>query len=144
MKRIVIDTNIVVSAAIGNGYSKRILKKIIFDDTINICISTEIVKEYDRVSNYLRIQKKYPLFKEEMDDMILSLKEIARVYFPTQSFSILKDISDNIYLDLDLAHEAKAHYIITGNKNDFSIAQFEQTKIVSPKEFCELYETNNL
>lgn len=137
-----IDTNIVVSAAIGNGYSKRILKKIIFDDTINICISTEIVKEYDRVSNYLRIQKKYPLFKEEMDDMILSLKEIARVYFPTQSFSILKDISDNIYLDL--AHEAKAHYIITGNKNDFSIAQFEQTKIVSPKEFCELYETNNL
>jgi len=138
----VIDTNIVVSAAIGNGYSKRILKKIIFDDTINICISTEIVKEYDRVSNYLRIQKKYPLFKEEMDDMILSLKEIARVYFPTQSFSILKDISDNIYLDL--AHEAKAHYIITGNKNDFSIAQFEQTKIVSPKEFCELYETNNL
>jgi len=90
----------------------------------------------------LRIQKKYPLFKEEMDDMILSLKEIARVYFPTQSFSILKDISDNIYLDL--AHEAKAHYIITGNKNDFSIAQFEQTKIVSPKEFCELYETNNL
>jgi putative PIN family toxin of toxin-antitoxin system len=142
MKRIVIDTNIVVSAAIGNGYSKRILKKIIFDDTIDICISTEIVKEYDRVSNYLRIQKKYPLFKEEMDDMILSLKEIARVYFPTQSFSILKDISDNIYLDL--AHEAKAHYIITGNKNDFSIAQFEQTKIVSPKEFCELYETNNL
>jgi len=138
----VIDTNIVVSAAIGNGYSKRILKKIIFDDTINICISTEIVKEYDRVSNYLRIQKKYPLFKEEMDDMILSLKEIARVYFPTQSFSILKDISDNIYLDL--AQEAKAHYIITGNKNDFSIAQFEQTKIVSPKEFCELYETNNL
>jgi len=138
----VIDTNIVVSAAIGNGYSKRILKRIIFDDTINICISTEIVKEYDRVSNYLRIQKKYPLFKEEMDDMILSLKEIARVYFPTQSFSILKDISDNIYLDL--AHEAKAHYIITGNKNDFSIAQFEQTKIVSPKEFCELYETNNL
>jgi len=138
----VIDTTIVVSAAIGNGYSKRILKKIIFDDTINICISTEIVKEYDRVSNYLRIQKKYPLFKEEMDDMILSLKEIARVYFPTQSFSILKDISDNIYLDL--AHEAKAHYIITGNKNDFSIAQFEQTKIVSPKEFCELYETNNL
>jgi len=138
----VIDTNIVVSAAIGNGYSKRILKKIIFDDTINICISTEIVKEYDRVSNYLRIQKKYPLFKEEMDDMVLSLKEIARVYFPTQSFSILKDISDNIYLDL--AHEAKAHYIITGNKNDFSIAQFEQTKIVSPKEFCELYETNNL
>ena len=137
-----IDTNIVVSAAIGNGYSKRILKKIIFDDTINICISTEIVKEYDRVSNYLRIQKKYPLFKEEMDDMILSLKEIARVYFPTQSFSILKDISDNIYLDL--AHEAKAHYIITGNKNDFSIAQSEQTKIVSPKEFCELYETNNL
>ena len=137
-----IDTNIVVSAAIGNGYSKRILKKIIFDDTINICISTEIVKEYDRVSNYLRIQKKYPLFKEEMDDMILSLKEIARVYFPTQSFSILKDISDNIYLDL--AHEAKAHYIITGNKNDFSIAQFEQTKIVSPKKFCELYETNNL
>ena len=57
-------------------------------------------------------------------------------------FTVLKDQSDNKFLNL--AYESKADYLITGNRNHFSILKFEQTKIVSPKEFCELYEANAL
>ena len=77
-----------------------------------------------------------------MNEMIESVKEIGNFYFPTRSFSLIKDISDNKFLDL--AYESKADYIITGNRNDFSISHFGQTKIVTPKEFCELYEQNVL
>jgi len=101
-----------------------------------------ILDEYEKVSTYNRIQRKYPEFRQNMVELIAGLNDLFKVYKPAKQFSLIKDLSDNKFLDL--AYEAKADYIITGNKNDFSIAQFEQTKIVTPKEFCELHETSNL
>lgn len=143
MKKIILDTNVLVSAAIARGYSRRIIRVILFGDKFfEICITQDILDEYERVSTYNRIQKKHPEFRQNMLDIVASLKDLFILYIPTKKFFIIKDVSDNIYLDL--AHESKADYIITGNKNDFNITQFEQTKIVTPKEFCELYEANTL
>jgi putative PIN family toxin of toxin-antitoxin system len=142
MRKIVIDTNVLVSAALRNGYSSKILWEIILDKGIKLCLSKEILSEYKRVSEYKRIRKKYPDFKDKMNDLIEAIEEISTLYSPSRSFAIIKDISDNKFLDL--AYESKAHYLITGNRNDFSITQFEQTKILSPKEFCELFEQNAL
>ena len=142
MKKIILDTNIIVSAAIAKGYSRKIVRTILFQELFEVCITQAILDEYEKVSLYTRIQKKHPEFKQNILEIITSLSDLFNTYTPAKKFSIIKDISDNIFLDL--AHEAKAHYIITGNKNDFSITEFEQTKIVSPKKFCELYESNNL
>jgi len=142
MKKIVIDTNILVSAAIGKGSSSIILSEIIFNNTIEVYITREILNEYERVSNYNRIQKKKPAFKEKMKDMIEVLEEIGVRYVPKKFFTIIKDVSDNIFLDA--AYEANAHYLITGNHKDFTITEFEQTKILNPKTFCDLYEQNKL
>jgi len=56
MTKIVIDTNVIVSAAVGKGYSKKILREIIFENTIAVCLSKNILDEYDKVSIYSRIQ----------------------------------------------------------------------------------------
>jgi uncharacterized protein len=142
MKKIVIDTNVIVSASIRNGYSSRILWYIIFDKKIQLCLSEDVLSEHRRVSEYKRIRKKYPDYEEKMTHLVKATEEIGILYVPSKSFSIIKDKSDNIFLNL--AYEAKANYIVTGNRNDFSIPHFEQTKIVTPKEFCELYEQNAL
>ena len=142
MKKIVIDTNILVSAAIGNGASTKILYDIIFDPDIEVCICENVLAEYNRVSEYNRIQKKYPLYRIKLKEMIESLQIIGVKYFPSQTFALIKDISDNKFLDL--AYESKANYLITGNHKDFTISQFEETKILSPQQFCELYRQNDL
>ena len=143
MKKIILDTNVIVSAAIAKGYSRKIVRSILLESEIfEICVMQPILDEYEKVSTYNRIQRKYPEFGQNMLEIITGLNDLFKVYTPAKQFSIIKDLSDNKFLDL--AYEAKATYIITGNKNDFSITQFEQTKIVSPKEFCGLYETNNL
>lgn len=143
MKKIILDTNVIVSASIAKGYSRKIVKSILFEDNLfEISVTQDILDEYERVSAYNRIQKKYPEFKQNILEIIATLNDLFVVYTPTKKFSLIKDASDNIFLDL--AFEAKADYIITGNKNDFKITQFEQTKIVNPKEFCELYEANTL
>src|SRR5437867_2906909 len=143
MKKIILDTNVIVSAAIAQGYSRKIVKSILFEEKLfEICMTSDILKEYEKVSTYNRIQKKYPEFKQNILEIIATLNDLSVIYLPQKKFQIIKDVSDNKFLDL--AYEAKAHYLITGNRNDFSITQFEQTKIVSPKEFCELYEQNAL
>ena len=115
---------------------------IIPNEKITLCLSEDVLNEYWRVSVYARIRKKYPDYTEKMNFLIEAIQEVGVLYFPSQKFTIIKDSSDNKFLDL--AYEAKADYIMTGNKNDFSIHQFEQTKIVAPKEFFELYETRSL
>jgi uncharacterized protein len=39
---------------------------------------------------------------------------------------------------LECAEEAKAHYLVTGNKRHFPFPEFKGTKIVSPAEFAAL------
>jgi len=143
VRKIILDTNIIVSAAIAKGYSRKIAKSILFEkELFEICVTQDILKEYERVSTYNRIQKKYPEFKQNIFEIIAALNDLSIIYLPKKKFQIIKDITDNKFLDL--AYEAKADYLITGNRNDFFITQFEQTKIVTPKEFCELYEQNAL
>ena len=144
MKKIILDANVIVSASIAQGYSRKIVKSILVEEELfEICITSDILKEYEKVSNYNRIQKKYPEFKHNVLEIIAALNDLSIKYLPQKKFEIIKkDVTDNKFLDL--AYEAKADYLITGNRNDFSFTHFEQTKIVTPKEFCELYEANVL
>jgi predicted nucleic acid-binding protein len=38
---------------------------------------------------------------------------------------------------LELAHECVADFIITGNKTDFTFNSYNQTQIVTPKQYWE-------
>jgi len=40
---------------------------------------------------------------------------------------------------LELAVESKADFIITGNTTDFTMTEFHGTRIVTPKEYWDLY-----
>jgi len=50
---------------------------------------------------------------------------------------LLGDKDDNMLLEL--AHESRANFLITGNTNDFTISKYKETLIVSPKDYWENY-----
>lgn len=140
-KKIVIDTNVLISSIIGKGYSKQILRIIFLNKYFLLCTSESCLAEFEKVLKYKRL-KKYPDIQSEGAKILEEVKEFGIQYNPTDKFSLLKDISDNKFPEL--AYAAKAHYLITGNHNDFNITEFKGTKIISPKKFYELYQTNNL
>ena len=143
MRRIILGTNVIVSASIAQGYSRRIVRSILLEtELFKICLTQDILNEYEKVSNYNRIQKKYNEFKSNMIEIITILTNISISYRPSKKFAIIKDVTDNVFIEA--AYESKANYLITDNHNDFSITEFEQTQIVSPKKFCELYDQNAL
>ncbi len=143
MLKLVLDTNIIVSSCIGNGYSKRIADAILLQNAVfEICVSDILILEYQRVSNYKHILKKYPSYGQKMNEMFELLAIPATTFYPTETISILKDETDNRLLEL--ATTANAHYLITGNHLDFNISEFNNTKIISPKDFWQLFLNGKL
>jgi uncharacterized protein len=49
MQKIVIDTNIIVSALIQRGYSNLIINELFIENKFQLCISTELITEYYEV-----------------------------------------------------------------------------------------------
>jgi putative PIN family toxin of toxin-antitoxin system len=69
MLKVLIDTNILVSASIANGPSYKILKEIIIEKELALlCYSEAVFEEYQKVARYKRIQKKYPEYFEAINN----------------------------------------------------------------------------
>jgi uncharacterized protein len=136
MQRVVIDTNVVVSAILSRSYPYFVTGAILLDKNIEWCISDEVVQEYQIV---LRRKKffKYPDFGFYAENLLVSIEANATIYYPEIKLTILKDPDDNKFLEL--ASTCNADFLITGNTVDFTMSSFEQTKIVTPKEYWEKY-----
>ena len=136
MKKVIIDTNVLVSALIQRSYPNFILNNCVFEDLIEVCISDEIFKEYLDVLNRPKFSK-YPIFLSKAEIVLTQIESKAIKYFPKCKFKIIKDLDDNKFLEL--AYESKADFIITGNTNDFTMSDFKGIIIINPKDFWDTF-----
>jgi putative PIN family toxin of toxin-antitoxin system len=136
MQKIILDTNVVVSALIQKNYPYLIVEYCI-EGNSTICLSNEILQEYMEVLNRPKFSRFYD-FKANADFLIARISELAELYEPKNTLDLIEDEPDNRLLEL--AKTAKADFIITGNSNDFKMDKFEGTKMVTPKEFWEQHK----
>lgn len=139
---IVIDTIVFISSIIGQlGYSRRIFDEIILTNEVQICLSEAILIEYYEVANRARF-KKYKDFHSKAIELIDEIKLKAIWFEPKESIDVLSDKDDNKFIEL--AVEASASYIVTGNSSDFIITEFRGIKIYTPKQFYEEWTQNQI
>ncbi|MFM9839675.1 MAG: putative toxin-antitoxin system toxin component, PIN family [Cyclobacteriaceae bacterium] len=139
---VVIDTNVFISSLIGQvGYSRKIFDEIVFTNEVKICLSKEVLAEYEEVAQREKFAK-YDGFQEKALQLILAIKEIAFWFEPKEIIRELSDEDDNMFLEL--AVEADASYVVTGNTKDFGMEQFRGIWIVSPKEFYEKWNDGGI
>jgi len=132
---VVIDTNVLVSSLIGQtGYSRKIFEELIFPGKLKLCISEPVFLEYTNVLQRERF-KKYPNFVNSSIALLNEIKNHCFWYDPKLAIDILDDKDDNKFIEL--AVEAQAEYLVTGNSNDFTIKTYMGVSICSPKEFYE-------
>jgi hypothetical protein len=133
MQKIILDTNVIVSSLIQKNYPYLIVDHCIDGNAI-ICLSNALLQEYLQVLGRPKFAG-FADFKTNADFLITRLSEISEIYEPKVKLKIIKDESDNRLLEL--ADISKADFIITGNKNDFTMEIYNSTRIVSPKEYWE-------
>ncbi|WP_186299959.1 putative toxin-antitoxin system toxin component, PIN family [Algoriphagus algorifonticola] len=130
--RVVLDTNVLISALISRSYPSKVLEAIFSDQEIELCLSEEIFTEYTEVL----ARPKFSKFKEfyiSANFVLQQLSISAKFFTPNRSIDILEDKSDNKFLELSL--DCKADYLITGNFHDFNITQFRKLKFSHQKNF---------
>lgn len=137
MQKVILDTNIIVSALISNSIPTKILYDLVLTQKVKTCLTEEIFTEYIEVLNREKFTK-YTNFKSKADIVLNKLREISTYYETKRKIEILSDTSDNKFLEL--AAVSSADYLITGNILDFQITEFEYTRIQTPREYWNLFE----
>lgn len=131
----VIDTNVFISAIIGQtGFPRKIFDEIVLANEVKICLSKEVLAEYQEVISRAKFAK-IKGFSERAEEWLNAIKLIAYWFEPKESINILPDPDDDMFIEL--AIEADASYIVTGNTHDFILQEFRGILILSPKEFYE-------
>lgn len=133
MDKLVLDTNVVVSALIGKGNPRRV-PDLVFEKKVTLFLSNSIMKEY---VNILRREKfsHYPDFYHEAYNVLSILKSISASVEPIIHLNVCPDADDNKFLEL--AVEINANYLITGNKKHSPAQQYLNVQIVSPAKYLK-------
>jgi len=129
--RLVVDTNIIVSAALKPEGLQRTVFLLAITKPAQFYISPSIVLEYHAVLSRPELRISRGLRQQYLQ----LIKNRARLIKPTRSLHITSDAEDNIFLEC--AEAARADYLITGNARHFP-AFWKNTKIVSSREFITL------
>lgn len=129
--RLVIDTNVLISAALKPSGLQRTVLLLATAKPARLYISRPILEEYREVlaRPELRIRKGLRL------QLLQLLKSRSYTVSPTRRFEVTSDPDDNIFLEC--ADAAGADYLITGNQRHFP-RFWKKTKIVTAREFISL------
>jgi putative PIN family toxin of toxin-antitoxin system len=130
--RLVVDTNVWVSAIFWGGNPRKIIEAWI-DGKIFLVISVDLRRElYQTVSKKAKMLKIFPEFAAEWLEIIDEKSVLVR---PKEKVEICRDSKDNVLLEAAISGEA--NYLVTGDKDILVLKTFEGTKIVTPTEFLE-------
>ena len=127
-KKIVIDTNNLISALGWGGNSRDLIRKVI-DKEYEFIISIDILEELKRVLDY----PKFKFSEEQKRKFLEIIFKISTVMDTKLKLDVCDDEKDNIFLEC--AIEGKADYIISGDDDLLRLKKFRNVKIVSVKEF---------
>jgi putative PIN family toxin of toxin-antitoxin system len=140
MQKIVIDTNVLVSGLIQQGYPYLIVNNLFIEQKISLCVSYELLAEYYEVLKRKKFSR-YPDFLSKEESLLAQIETKSITYTPKFKLDIISDKDDNKLLEL--ASESNANFLITGNTNDFTMKKYRRTSIVSPKDYWNSYKPKN-
>ena len=131
MLRVVLDTNVLISAVLFGGKPRQVLEKAIRGE-IRLCISEPILEELKGV-----LQRPKFGYSAEMIQVILTeLAAISDFVEAAKSINIvLEDSQDNRILEC--AVEAKANYIVTGDSHLLKLSRYQNIEILNAVAFLE-------
>jgi putative PIN family toxin of toxin-antitoxin system len=126
--RLVIDTNVVISAALNPEGLPRTIVLLALDKPVRWYVSDAIVSEYATVLARPELKIRRGLRQQ----FLQLIKDRARFITPSRLARVTSDPNDNMFIEC--ADAARADYLVTGNQRHFP-KFWKNTKIISSSEF---------
>ena len=129
--RVVLDTNVFVSAVFFGGPPGRVLAAW-RDGVIDVVVSREIVQEYVRVGE--RLSEQFPgVDLGPALDLVAAAAELVAA--PPLPSVVCRDADDDKFLACALA--ARARYVVSGDRDLLAISPYRGVAVVRPRDFIE-------
>ena len=135
INRLVIDTNLWISLALGSRKVAEKLIPIISSDYIRVFTSIELLDEITETLQKPRLQ--IYLTQERVKTIFDLLLESTIIITITSDLKICRDKKDDFLLNL--AVDAKANYLLSGDKDLLDLGKVDTVEIVTIAEFYEKY-----
>jgi len=129
--RLVIDTNILVSAALKPDGLQRTVLALAMTRPARLYVTKAILAEYREVLARPEFKIRIGLRQQ----LLQLIKNHAQVVDPAGGLHVAKDPDDNKFLEC--ADAARADYLITGNQRHFP-KFWKKTKVITSREFINI------
>ncbi|HET6453455.1 MAG TPA: putative toxin-antitoxin system toxin component, PIN family [Armatimonadota bacterium] len=129
--RLVIDTNVLVSAVLKPDGLQRTAFLLAITKPGRLYVSLPVLEEYTEVLSRPELSIRRGLRLQ----LLQLIKNHGHLVTPSRHIEVTSDPDDNIFVEC--ADAARADFLITGNRKHFP-AYWKNTKIVTPREFVSL------
>jgi uncharacterized protein len=126
--RLVLDTNIIVSAALKPDGVQRTVLLLAITKPAMLYVTDPILAEYRDVL----ARPKINIRKGLQQQMLQLLRRHARRVNPSRPMQVTADPEDNKFVEC--ADAARADYLVTGNARHFP-KSWKKTKVITSREF---------
>lgn len=129
--RLVIDTNVVISAALKPEGLQRTTFLLAITKPARLYVSRPILEEYADVLSRPELKIRKGLRRQ----LLQLIRNRGNLVVPSRRLEVSSDPDDNRFLEC--ADAARADYLVTGNLRHFP-KFWKKTKIITPREFIGL------
>ncbi len=129
--KVVLDTNVVVSAHLTAGGLEAFVLDLALASKLQLYVSPDILAEYAEV---LR-RPRFRIDSKKVTQSLRLIKKRAKSVKPTLTLSVSRDPDDNRFLEC--AEAANADYLVTGNRRHFP-AKYRNTLVVNARQLIEI------
>ena len=130
--KIVVDTNVLISGVFFGGFPRQVLSAVI-RHKIKAYATAEIIDEYEEIIREMVVRRQGHL----NSDILAPLVNAMEIIEPVSQIKVCRDPEDDKFIEC--AKDARALYIVSGDKDLLVLSEYEGIQIITAKTFCELY-----
>jgi len=132
--RIVIDTNVIISAIFWTGKPKQLLNKVRHKKVIYLT-SKDLLDELRDI--LVRKDKPFKLSEGEAERAVTGIQELGEIVQTHSQVTVCKDQRDNQVIEC--AIDGEAEYIVSGDIHLLELKTFRGVKIITVSDFLNKY-----
>ena len=126
--RVVLDCNVIVSAARIDGTCRTVVDRVVRSH--DIVLSQPVLEEYEAVA----ARPKQAAYRNALRAVIAEIERLALIVEPADIAFGLRDPDDEVYLATAMTGSA---VLITGNARDFTEPRYGSVEVLSPRTFLD-------
>ena len=140
--RAVLDTNVLVSAALNEHAPPGQIVRASHGGAFDLVSSPELISELNVVLNRPRIRSRLGWSLEDVSDFMRGVVADAIHVIATRRLEVVRDPDDNRVLEAAVA--GAADYIVSGDADLLALGVYEGIEIVTPARFAAILASADL